>query len=70
MRLDEYLTKHSLSQTAFGAELTPVAGQSLVSQWITGATKITLARALDIAKVTKGAVTIEDCAAMGEKAAA
>lgn len=62
MRLDAYLKERGMTQAAFGATLTPSASQSLVSQWIRGSTRITLAQALDIEAKTSGAVTPHDCA--------
>lgn len=62
MRLDAYLKEKGMTQAAFGATLTPPASQSLVSQWIRGSTRITLAQALDIEAKTSGDVSPHDCA--------
>lgn len=64
MHLDKYLKQEQESQTGFGAELEPPASQALVSQWVRGVTRITLAYALQIEKLTCGKVTPQDCADM------
>jgi len=64
MHLDKFLEEEGKSQIAFGAELTPPASQSLVSQWVRGETRITLAHALDIERKSRGKVTPQDCADM------
>lgn len=64
MHLDKYLNDAAQSQTDFGLHLVPPASQGLVSQWVRGVTRITLDYALQIERVTKGAVTPQDCADM------
>lgn len=64
MHLDEFLEEEQKSQRGFGAELDPPVSQSLMSQWVRGETRITLAYALEIERKTKGKVTPQDCADM------
>lgn len=64
MHLDKHLEEEGKSQGAFGAELVPPASQSLVSQWVRGETRITLAYALEIQRKSNGKVTPQDCADM------
>lgn len=62
MRLDEYLSKHKISQSKFAEKLNPPVTPGLVSQWVCGTTRITLVQALQIRFLTKGEVTEQDCA--------
>ncbi|MBR8074386.1 helix-turn-helix domain-containing protein [Burkholderia cenocepacia] len=62
MRLDDYLKEKKLSQAAFGALLNPPVTQSLVSQWIRGTVRVTLDQALQVEKLTDGAITPQDVA--------
>jgi DNA-binding transcriptional regulator YdaS (Cro superfamily) len=64
MHLTEYRKKQSQSQAEFGALLTPLASQSLVSQWERGETRITLDYAVQIDRVTGHEVSCEDCNSM------
>ena len=64
MNLDDYLKQTRQNQTEFGHVLTPPASQALVSQWIRGVTRITLAYALQIERQTDGQVTPQDCSDM------
>ncbi|MCW3678239.1 helix-turn-helix domain-containing protein [Burkholderia cenocepacia] len=64
MRLDDYLKEKKLSQAAFAALLTPPVTQSLVSQWIRGTVRVTLDQALQVQKLTAGAVAPQDVADM------
>lgn len=70
MQLDEYLKSTGQRQSDFGAALHPPATQALVSQWVRGVTRVTLAHALQINKVTNGQVTPQDCADMYRRASA
>lgn len=70
MKLDAYLTEKGISQAEFGKKLSPPVSQGLVSQWINGGTRVTLDNALEIERVTDGAVTVRDCSEMFQKAAA
>jgi DNA-binding transcriptional regulator YdaS (Cro superfamily) len=67
MKLNEYITAKGLSQSAFGAQLSPPSSQGLVSQWINGTTRVTLERAIQIEDVTGGEVTVRDCFDMAEQ---
>lgn len=51
MALEKYLKKHGITQKQFAAKLG--CSQGLVSQWITGETKITNDWALKIERETK-----------------
>ena len=64
MRLDEFLKVKGLSQTAFGALITPPVTQSLVSQWTRGVVRVTLEQAVQIEALTDGVVTPRDLAEM------
>jgi DNA-binding transcriptional regulator YdaS (Cro superfamily) len=64
MRLDEYMREHKLTQAALGALLCPPISQAQVSQWFRGITRVTLDQALQIEKLTDGAVSPSDCAAL------
>lgn len=64
MQLNDYLKRKGQSQRDFGITLVPPASQALVSQWILGITRVTLAYALQIEKTTGGDVTPQDCADM------
>lgn len=58
MDLAAYLSAHDLTQKAFAARLKVSAG--LVSQWLSGETKITGERAVQIENATNGVVTRGD----------
>jgi len=58
MKLSEYLSYKSMSQTAFAKTLSPPVTQGLVSQWILGKCRIPLHRAIEIKKITKGKVDV------------
>lgn len=73
MHLDEFLKEAGLSQADFGKKLNPPVSQGLVAQWVKGKTRITLSSALQIAILSNGNVTPQNCADMykdAEKAAA
>lgn len=61
MQLQQYLTDESISQASFGLMLSPGASQGLVSQWLSGKTRITLNYALQIQALSKGLVTPQEC---------
>lgn len=69
MQLQQFLTEERLSQSGFGAMLAPGASQGLVSQWISGKTRITLSYAMQIQSISKGKVTPQDCYDMFKDAA-
>lgn len=64
MDLNEFLTKHALTQSQFGQKFDPPVSQGLVHQWLKGITNITLARALQIERITNGEVSVHDCASI------
>jgi hypothetical protein len=64
MKLDAFLLSQGLTQTTFGKMLSPPVTQGQVSQWLRGQSRITLQYALEIGRVTGGAVTPEDCASI------
>jgi DNA-binding transcriptional regulator YdaS (Cro superfamily) len=70
MKLDQWLEKKGKTQKDFAESFDPPVSQGLVSQWVNGETRITLPKALEIVRLTKGEVTAQDCASMFvEKAA-
>lgn len=69
MKLNEYIAAKGLSQAEFGALLTPPASQGLVSQWVSGTTRITLERAIQIEDLSDHEVTVRDCFEMYKAAA-
>lgn len=62
MKLREYLKEKSLSQAAFGRLLCPPVSQGKVNHWLSGTRRVSLAEALQIERVTGGAVSIEELA--------
>jgi len=64
MYLRDYLRENQLTQVRFAEKFSPPVTQSVVSDWIRGKSRITLAHALQIQKITGGQVTPEDCAAL------
>ena len=56
--IQEYLDRHKISQQQFAARLGVT--QSLVSQWITGSTRITEDNGAKILLVTGGELTPQD----------
>jgi DNA-binding transcriptional regulator YdaS (Cro superfamily) len=64
MHLNEYLKTHGITQAEFGQQITPTVSQSCIGSWIHGRRKIDLPRAIQIEKITDGAVTPQDCADM------
>lgn len=69
MHLADYRKKEGLSQKQFGARLDPPVGQTLVSQWECGITRVTLHYSVEIARETKQRVSAKDCLAMYDAAA-
>lgn len=69
MKLNEYIAAKGLSQSDFGALLKPPASQGLVSQWISGTTRVTLERAIEIEDLSGHQVTTRDCFEMYKEAA-
>ena len=61
MKLGDLIDSKGITQADLGGMLTPPVSQSLVSQWINGITRITLARALEIEEVTDKEVTVREC---------
>lgn len=64
MNISCYLKNIGASQAWFGKQLVPRASQGLVSQWARGVTRVTLDYALQIERLTNGAITPFDCAQM------
>lgn len=60
MRLNEYLTKHGVTQAQFGLLMNPPRIQTHVSAWITGRLRVSLADAVQIERLTNGEVSVED----------
>lgn len=65
MRIPDYLTSVGLSQGDFAGLLGVTQGQ--VSHWITGRSRMLLDTALKIEKITKGAVTVQECFVQSER---
>lgn len=64
MQLRDYLKAKALSQAAFGQLLNPPVSQGKVNHWLSGTRRVSLAEALQIARVTGGEVTAEDLAGL------
>ena len=60
MRLNDYLKSKGVTQTQFGLSLNPPMTQMRISHLITGRTRISLRRSVEIQRVTNGAVTVFD----------
>ncbi len=60
MKLPDYLKREGLTQTQFGQKLNPPMTQMHLSHVINGRTRISLARALEIAEVTNGEVPVHE----------
>lgn len=58
MNLAAYLKKHELSQQQFADQIG--VSQGAVSHWIVGRVQISIEKAREIEKKTKGAVRLED----------
>lgn len=58
MDIRTYLEKNEISQKQFGKKLSVTQGA--VWQWLSGETRVTAERALEIEKVTSGEVTRHD----------
>lgn len=61
MKLEHYIKQNKTSQEAIAARLRANgvrATQGLVSQWIRGETRITLQAAVEIERITAGAVSV------------
>lgn len=67
MQLRDYLTKHSLTQHAFGLLMNPPVSQGKVNHWLQGTRRVSLSEALQIQQVTGGEVTVEELAQNGAK---
>lgn len=65
MNLRDYLTKNGITQEAFGRLLTPPVSQGKVNHWLHGARRVSLIEALQIERLTQGAVTLQDLAQLG-----
>lgn len=61
MKLDVYLSEKKLSQNDLGGQLLPPVTQGLISQWLSGKTRITLDYALQIQQLSGGLVSPQDC---------
>ena len=64
MHLNDYLKVNNISQEDFGKLINPPVLQTHVSKWVRGVIRVTLEQALQIQKVTEGAVNPTDCNAM------
>ena len=60
MRLVDYLESKGVTQIEFGKSLNPVASQAQISHWIIGRSRVSVARAVEIERLTHGAVRVED----------
>jgi len=61
MELSTWRKREGLSQSAFGAMLSPPIMQAQVSQYELGTTRITLDYALQIERISSGSITPQDC---------
>lgn len=68
MNLRDYLLEHKLTQAAFGRQITPPVSQGKVNHWLQGTRRVSLSEALQIQRLTHGAVTVEDLAAQPSEA--
>lgn len=59
MRLKDYLAKEGITQREFAEKMNPPLQQSHLSNYMSGRVKISLARAIEIQRLTKGAVKPE-----------
>ncbi len=57
MVIKNYLEKKGLSQEQFAQKFVPHVSQGLIWQWISGKTRVTAERAIEIERVTKGGIT-------------
>lgn len=62
MNLRDYLTQNGITQAAFGRQLNPPVSQGKVNHWLHGARRVSLIEALQIERLTLGAVTLQDLA--------
>lgn len=60
MRLRDYLSKHKLTQAAFGQRMRPPVSQGKVNHWLNGTRRVSLAEALQIQVLTEGEVEPTD----------
>lgn len=68
MHLSAWLRAKKVSQSEFGEKLKPPVSQGLVSQWVRGATRMTLTYSLQTQKITNNDVSPADCESMFVKA--
>lgn len=62
MHLHDYLHENGITQAAFGRLLSPPVSQGKVNHWLHGARRVSLSEALQIERLTQGAVTLHDLA--------
>lgn len=62
MQLKTYLSQHSLTQAAFAQCMVPPVSQGKVNHWLRGTRRVSLKEAMQIERVTGGAVTVRDLA--------
>lgn len=62
MNLRDYLTQNRITQAAFGRLLSPPVSQGKVNHWLHGERRVSLIEALQIERLTRGAVTLQDLA--------
>lgn len=60
MKLRDYLLQEGLTQEAFGQMLTPPVSQGKVNHWLQETRRVSLAEALQVQRLTGGAVSLED----------
>jgi DNA-binding transcriptional regulator YdaS (Cro superfamily) len=63
MKLRDYLLQQKLTQAAFGRQITPSVSQGKVNHWLQGTRRVSLSEALQIQRLTGGAVTVEELSA-------
>lgn len=66
MHLRDYLHANGITQAAFGRLLSPPVSQGKVNHWLHGARRVSLSEALQIERLTQGAVTLQDLARLGQ----
>lgn len=64
MRLDDYLRSVKVTQSEFGAQLSPPVTQGTVSHWCQGRTRVSLRYSIQIETLSEGKVSPTDCASM------
>lgn len=62
MNLSDYLQQSGITQSAFGRLLNPPVSQGKVNHWLHGTRRVSLSEALQIERLTQGAVTLDELA--------